>query len=172
MKFQSINELEHFDFKDTVLKDFSVSEDTITLQLEAVIVKPENTQNGNYTYSYAADTTMVLSGARISCAVKEGYKYYDANDVLREEVPDTPLDDEELAALLKGFSADGRGNEEEQSPVYMWNMTAVEKDQNDTGHFLYLMGIDVDEDTTYWLQIEFDRSMLGWDRYMNRVEQM
>lgn len=163
MKYKAVNELEHFNFKDTVLRSFQVETqpETIILMLEAVIITPENSQNSNFTYSYAGDLTMRFTGARLQKVVKEGYKYYDANDVLVEEVPDTPLSTLEVDALLKRL--DG---------VYMWNMTKVEDAQNDTGHFLYLMGIDLgdEEETTYWLQLEFDKVIMEWDKYMNRVE--
>lgn len=183
MKYKSVNEIENFDFKDAVIheliwkpqdiKDGESSENqkstlmdgetkgTLSLILEAVIVKPQNSQNSNYTYSYAGDLTMRFTGTRIQKAVKEGYKYYDANDTLLEEYPDVPLSGEALLALLKHL--DG---------AYMWNMTKVEDAQNNTGQFLYLMGIDMgdEEDTTYWLQLTFSEVVMEWEKYMNRVE--
>lgn len=163
MKFKSVNEIEHFNFKDAVIHSFQVDSEleTISLELEAVIVTPENSQNSNYTFSYAGDLVMRFTGARLQVAVKEGYKYYDANDVLVEEVPDTKLSVLELDGLLGRLEG-----------TYMWNMTKVDDEQNDTGHFLYLMGIDLgdEDDTTYWMQLEFDQVIMEWDKYMNRVE--
>ena len=46
----------------------------------------------------------------------------------------------------------------------------VEDTYNTTNRFLYLVGIDADEETSYWLQIAFDSSELCWDKYMNRVQ--
>lgn len=159
MKFQSINELDKFDFQDTVMHSYTNREGAIYFELEAVRVLPTNSQNSNFVESYAGDLTMRLVNADIQKGVKEGYKYYDANDVLVEDVPDTPLSQLEIGEILKNI--DG---------AYMWSLVPVEADQNDTGRFLYLMGIDKDEDTTYWLQIAFDQAILEWDRYMNRVE--
>lgn len=159
MGFQSVNELEQFSFQDAQIKDFQVSEGVIFFELEAVIVKARNSQNANFTDSYAGTLSMRLLGGKIQKAVKEGYKYYDANDVLVEEIPDEALSEEEIAALVKA-----------SKDYYLFDVVKVEDDQNTTGHFLYLFGLDADEETSYWFQIEFDKSILEWERYMNRVQ--
>lgn len=160
MKFKAINELEHFCFQDAKIQGIECREDCICFTLDAVIVKASNSQNSNYTDSYAGTLSMRLMQGHIQKAVKEGYKYYDANDVLVEEVADMPLDKEEIAALLKS----SEGN-------YLFDVVEVDRAQNQTGHFLYLFGMDADEETSYWFQIEFEESILEWDRYMNRVQQ-
>lgn len=159
MKFQSVNELEHFSFQDAQIKKMEVAEEHIFFELEAVIVKGNNSQNANYTDSYAGTLSMRLLGGKIQKAVKEGYKYFDANDVLVEEVPDTPLSENEIAELIKT-----------SKDYYLFDVVKVEDSQNDTGHFLYLFGVDADEETSYWFQIEFDKSILEWEKYMNRVQ--
>lgn len=98
--FQSINELDKFSYKDCVIKSVTVREDTIILQVEALIVEPDNSQNTNYTRSYAGDTTITYTQGRIGKVVKEGYRYYDANDILQEEVPDTVLSEAETVELM------------------------------------------------------------------------
>lgn len=159
MSFKAVDELEHFSFRDAQIREFTVGNSEITLTLDAVIVKAENSQNANYTDSYAGTLSMRLLGGNIQKAVKEGYKYYDANDVLVREVPDEPLDSEQLADLIRS-----------SKDYYLFDVVKVEDDQNNTGHFLYLFGIDADEETSYWLQVEFDKSVLTWERYMNRVQ--
>lgn len=165
MKYKAVDELEHFGFQDAKIKKFEKTDSGLLLVLEAVIVKANNSQNGNYTDSYAATLNMRLVGANIQKAVREGYKYYDANDVLVEEVPDVSLAEAEIDALLADSEDD-----------YLFDAVKVNEEENDTGHFLYLFGIDVpddadeDEIVSYWLQIEFEKSILEWDRYMNRVQ--
>ena len=159
MRYRSINELEKFDFKDALVHKLQIAENTLTADLEAVIVQPDNSQNSNFTKSYAGDLVMTLQGAKLQKAIKEGYKYYDANDVLKEVVPDTVLEDEEIKQLLRNI--DG---------AYLWAVVAVKKEENTTGHYLYQIGIDTDEETTYWLQVEFDEAVLEWERFMNRVQ--
>ena len=101
MKFNAVNELEHFSFRDAQIQKAEWTGDALRFELEAVIVKADNSQNGNYTDSYAGTTQMELKNAEVQKAVREGYKYYDANDVLREEKPDEPLSEEDLSGLLK-----------------------------------------------------------------------
>lgn len=159
MKFKAVDELEQFSFQDAKIQKTEQQEGCLTFVLDAVIVKAKNSQNSNFTDSYAGTLSMRLMNANIQKAVKEGFKYYNANDELVEEVPDTPLSQLEIGALLK-----------QSENCYLFDVVKVEEAQNETGHFLYLFGIDTDEETSYWLQIEFDRSIVEWDRYMNRVQ--
>ena len=125
MKFKAVNELEHFSFRDAQIEKAEWTDDALRFELEAVIVKANNSQNGNYTDSYAGTTQMELKNAEIQKAVKEGYKYYDANDVLLEEKPDEPLSGEALATLLKGSKG-----------YYLFDVVKVEDVYNTTGRFL------------------------------------
>lgn len=161
MSFTSINELEHFGFQDAQIQRAEYAEGILEFELEAVIVRANNSQNSNYTDSYAGTLFMRLEKAIIQKGVKEGYKYYDANDVLKQEVPDTPLDESEIKNLLKN-----------SKDYYLFDMVKVNEEENKTGHYLYLLGIDADEETSYWLQVEFEKSILTWERYMNRVQNM
>lgn len=160
MKYKSVDELEHFSFRDARLEKCECMGEGLRMELAAVIVCAENSQNSNFTESYAGPLTLRLMGAQIQKVVKEGYKYYDANDVLLEEVPDTPLTEEEIDALLKG--CDGY--------YLFFDVVKVDDSRNDTGRQLYLFGMDTDEDTTYWLQIAFDKAVAEWDKYLNRVQ--
>lgn len=160
MSFKAVDELENFCFQDAQIIKMEQTKEGINFTLEAVIVRAKNSQNSNFTDSYAGTLQMRLLGGNIQKGVKEGYKYYDANDVLVEEVPDTPLSKDEIEALMK-----------DSENYYLFDVVPVEEDQNTTGHFLYLFGIDADEETSYWFQIEFEKSVLEWDRYMNRVQQ-
>lgn len=161
MIYKSVDELDHFSFRDARIEKCERLEKGLLLELEAVIVCADNSQNSNFTDSYAGPLHLRLLGAQIQKAVKEGYKYYDANDVLLEEVPDTPLTEEETDALLKGCSG-----------YDLFDVVKVEDSQNDTGKQLYLFGVDKDEDTTYWLQIVFEKAVAERDKYLNRVQKL
>ena len=91
MAFQSINELEQFRYDDCVIGEMKVEDAQIKMIVDALIVGRNNSQNSNLTESYADTASVRLVGGTILSAVKDGYKYYDANDVLLNEVPDTPL---------------------------------------------------------------------------------
>lgn len=59
--------------------------------VEALIVRADNSQNTNYTESYAGTTKIRITDGKLIRCVRDGYKYYDANDVLQSEVPDYEL---------------------------------------------------------------------------------
>ena len=98
MSFVSKNEIEKFAFYDCVIVKRDVKEDRVSYTVEALIVKPDNSQNSNYTKSYAVID--FIGGEELS-GVKDGYRKYDANDNIIEEVSDTVLDDMTLESIVK-----------------------------------------------------------------------
>ncbi|MDO4942097.1 MAG: hypothetical protein Q4E73_04545 [Lachnospiraceae bacterium] len=164
MGFESINEIDQFSFDDCVIKKFEVQEGQLYLELEALIVKARNSQNTNFTESYAGPTTVRLKEGSILSGIKEGYKYYDANGTLLEETPDRKLTDEELQVLPK-----------QCEDVYLFSM---EKDKEEDGKFTYYMEIEFPSEDeydnaitdTFELKVEFEKAVFSWEFYMNRVE--
>lgn len=164
MGFQSVDELEKFSFEDCRIISFEVTEDGLFFRVEALIVKPENSQNSNYTESYAGETQIRLSGARIEEAFQEGYRYYDANDVLQQEYPDKELAKEELVALPGKCEG-----------AYLF---AVEKREELEGRKHYAIGIelakedsfDTEVTETYQLNVTFEKAIVNWEQYLNRVQ--
>lgn len=163
MGFKSVNEIEKFTFDDCVVQSFKVNEAGIILVLEALIVDSNNSQNTNYTESYADTTTVRLLEGKIISAKKDGYRYYDANEVLMEEVPDTVLNDEEIKNII---------NTCEGSYLYY-----IEKDvDNENDENIYNIGLEFidEEDNTaadsYEIKISFSEAIFTWERYLNRVQ--
>lgn len=164
MGFRSINETEKFSFEDCAISKFEISESQIRMELEALIVKPDNSQNTNFTESYAGTTTVRLQGGRVLSAVKEGYKCYNADEVLISEVPDEPLTTEQTNELVKTF-ADAL-------------LFAMDKKKEEDGIFTYSMRIEFPneeeyDDTvtdSYELTVEFEQAIFEWEYYMNRVQ--
>ena len=85
--YKSVDELEHFRFDDCQIDTFAVTENGVELMVEALIVRADNSQNTNYTESYAGTTKIRITDGKLIRCVRDGYKYYDANDVLQYEVP-------------------------------------------------------------------------------------
>ncbi len=164
MNYKSTNEIEAFSFKDCRITGFEVEEDCITLVLEALIIKKENSQNTNYTDSYAGTTTARFIKGKITDGVKDGYKYYDANDVLINEVPDHKLSEEEIEKIPKQC---------ENAYLYFLNKNDNEKED---GMLSYSLGIEFEDESegtvsdSYCLNILFEKAVFEWDRYMNRVQ--
>ena len=162
MAFKSVNEIEKFRFDDCQISRFEVNEQGIEIELEALIVKADNSQNTNYTESYAGTTKMQLVSGKILRGKKDGYKYYDANDVLISEVADTELTKEELTV----FPGQCEG-------AYLYEM---KKESEAEDRFTYTLGIEFEdpEDGTvsdsYSLTVTFVKAVVTWEHYMNRVQ--
>lgn len=164
MSFRSVNEIDKFSFEDCVLTKIVQESTGLCLELEALIVRPTNSQNTNYTESYAGPTSAHLTDCRILAAVKEGYRYLDANDNPVEEIPDCALSEEETAALLK--RAPG---------CYLFAMDPVEEKEGVSTYQLALEfpNDDVYDTTateTYRLTVSFTKAEFTWQFYMNRVQ--
>ena len=157
MAFRSENEVDKFIYDDCIITEAKVTEKGATFSLEALIVKARNSQNSNYTDSYAGDTTLYMENARIEKAVKEGYKYYDANDVLVEDHPDEEID-------IKSIDWNDM-----LSKVFL---IGLEKEGDDT----YYMRIELPETDpsklvdTYEITMKATSAVFTWDKYMNRVQ--
>ena len=166
MSFESINELDKFIFEDCQISEVKTTGSDIVLTLEALIVGAKNSQNTNYTESYADSATMVLRGARIEEFLIEGYKLYDAEDNLQEEVPDQIIPAHEYDAMLPKlvegylFTADClRLSEDGATYSFEIDMAALNDD-----------GLVDPYAVTYQIKIAFDEVRISWDRYLNRVQ--
>lgn len=153
--FKSVNEINNLSFEDCVFCGLECSEDGFTLELEALIIKANNSQNSNFTDSYAGTSFLKFENGKIIRARKAGYRYYNADGKLMKEVPDEPVEDQEINALLKVL----RGS----------YLVAVEAQENG-----FLLEIEMaDEDgcgNSYLFDVECSGTVVTWERYMNRVQ--
>lgn len=164
MKFHSVNELENFSFRDAQVFLFEEREQRILLEVEALIVKGTNSQNSRYYDSYADTTQINLVNGCIVSAVKEGFRYYNADGVLQKEVPDEPLTREQITELLAGCKG-----------AFLFSME--KKEETEVG-YTYAIGIEFGDDSdgtltmgdSYWLTVTCTAAEVDWERYMNRVE--
>lgn len=164
MSFRSVNEIERFGFEDCIIRTIAKEETGLRLELEALIVRPDNSQNTNYTESYAGPTTAHLQDGRVLRVVKEGYRYLDANDNPVEEVADTELSQQEAEAFLKACKE-----------YYLFCMERVKEED---GVFTYVVGIEVPAEEvydttpadTYRMEVCFTRAEFVWQMYLNRVQ--
>ena len=158
MAYKSMDEIEQFRFDDCQIGSFRTVGQDLILEVDALIVRANNSQNTNYTESYADTTRISLHGGRLEKVVKDGYRYYDANDVLVSEVPDEELSSEETA----DFPARCEG-------AYLFEMEKIEGG--------YRLGIEFEdpEDHTvgasYQVFVSCESVACTWERYLNRVQQ-
>lgn len=159
MKYNSINELDKFEYKDCYINEIRFDDKVITFIVEALIVKASNSNNTNYTDSYADVTEIRLDNASINKIIKLGYKRYDADDNLIDEIADveTDLGMKELKALLAN--------------AYL---TSVSREADNTIKVFVELS---DEDPCaitdeYEIDILCSDVTISWDKYLNRVQQM
>jgi len=158
MGFHSHNEIDKFAYTDCVITGASKAEDGLIINLEALIVKANNSQNSNFTDSYAGDTECRISGIVYHKLSKIGFRYYDADDKLISETPDEELDlaNTDITELMKD--------------MYLYKLEKM-----DDGN-LYHLEIETQEEDisipsdSYELVFSADDIDISWDRYMNRVQ--
>lgn len=158
MKFCSNNEIEKFAYNDCVITGVVKRDSELVLNLEALIVKANNSQNSNFTDSYAGETECKISGITYYKLCKIGFKYYDADDNLISETPDEEMDinSADLDNLMKD--------------MYLYKLEKTDEDG-----LLHLEFETVEEDISvptdaYELVFSADNIAISWDRYMNRVQ--
>lgn len=157
MAYKSVDEIEEFRFDDCQISRFQVSAQGAELEVEALIVRANNSQNTNYTESYADTTRIYMQDGRIDRIIQDGYRYYDANDVLISEVPDEVLPEAELADFPKKCAG-----------AYLYEMQRIPEG--------YMLGVEFEdpEDHTvgasYRIYISCETVTCTWERYMNRVQ--
>ena len=155
--YKSVDELEHFRFDDCQIDTFAVTENGVELMVEALIVKADNSQNTNYTESYAGTTKIRITDGKLIRCVRDGYKYYDANDVLQSEVPDYELSVAETTNFPK--TCEG---------AYLFEMK-----QDADGYVLGIEFVDPEDQTvgnSYQVYVTGTQVAMLWEQYMNRVQ--
>lgn len=154
--FKSVNEVDKFRYDDCIINEVEIGDHYLCLTVEALIVKANNSQNTNYTESYAGDTKITFTQAKPVKGVKVGYKRYDANDKIIEDVPDEELDlaTQDFKKLFKD--------------MYLNDLVRA-------GNSCSICVTGMDEDPTvvcdsYELCLDCDEVSMTWEKYLNRVQ--
>ena len=155
MRFQTVNDLHLFNFEEVTIKEFHMGKDSLTVVMDALIVKGNNPVNEECTDRFADTANLCFKEGEITEAYKEGYKYYDAMDRLIEEVPDEKVPASEYKALL-GQCKD----------ALLFDLIRVKEEED---LYEYQIGVDLDESTTYWFHIRCKGTLMEWEKFKNRV---
>lgn len=165
MKFHSVNELDSFSFRDARITLFEERDQRILLEVEALIVKGTNSQNTRFYDSYADTVQVNLVDGKILSAVKEGFRYYNADGVLQREVPDTPLTEQQIKELLKScqgaflFAMDSKTDTEKDGMICSLGLEFC-----DDSDGILTMG------DSFWIDVSCSAAEADWEHYKNRVE--
>jgi len=159
MSFIAVNEQDNFIYRDSYITFAHFENTYIQFLSEALIVKACNSQNSNFTDSYADITKIEFKNSQIISLIKVGLKRYDANDRLIEEIPDSEVycADIDLKSLFeKAFLLEVSKSENGEILI------AIELPDIE-------IGAVTDE---YELRIKCDEIVYSWDKYLNRVQSM
>lgn len=162
--FKSVDELNKFEFDDCIMSSFEIEENEICMELDSLIVASNNSQNTNFTRSYADTARFVLKNAVITGITLAGYKVYDANDQLLEEVPDKEVPEGEWKEVVKLFK-----------DAYLYRVLEdVDGDDRKIDleiEFPTHEAVADLRDDSYIVHVVAKGSIITWERYLNRVQQ-
>lgn len=155
MKYKCENELHTLSFKDFNVEEIKYVDNKLTLYTNGGVARYNNSCNETLEERYISECEIQFVNCKIDKFVLEGGKYYTADDVLIEEVPDTVMKPEEIKDVLKKLKG-------EDAVIFFLNGN-VEGDS-----YKSELAVDLVNDT-YWINITADRVIVGFDRFMNRV---
>lgn len=151
MKYQSIDALDEFSFGEAAIFDVDYCSSHLKLQLANVTILSSNTHNRDIMDMRTNDLILTFEDPEIVSIIEEGYKVYDANEVLIEEVPDKILSPEEYAALFSSLPE-----------ALIYSIEIFSK-----GHCV--INIDSTEETNgYRIELSFNHSVAEWDRFLKK----
>lgn len=157
MKFKVVDQLDKFGFRDVQLSACELTDGVLRMTMAGAISKYNNPCNERYQDWYILEAYARFEGAEITNCYKEGMKYYDANNVLLEEIPDEPISAADYDTTLK-LCKDGI------------MFVLLSKEDSADGKKCVEIAIDIEENNdTYWVEFTYDRVIIEWDRYANKV---
>lgn len=151
MSYKTVNEFEHFNFKESYIASLELSLSNFHAYLDHVTILPENSKNRDIREMRTNGLCLTIKDATITNFVEEGYKVYDADGNLKSQYDDTPVSTEQYAETFETLSG---------CMIY-----SLEKKDD-----LYIFSIDTD-DHTYLLTVKGNGDSEEWERFMNMNEE-
>lgn len=155
MKYKCENELNTLEFKDFNADEISYTKNKLFILTNGGIARYNNSCNETLEERYISESEISFINCNINKFYIEGMKYFNPNDVLIKEVPDKDILVEEYSSELKKLKG---------GTIFFLS------GKFDNTGFSGEIAIDVEEDT-YWLSISAEKVIIGFDRFMNRVQQ-
>ena len=149
MKYQTTDELTHFNFADAYIGDVQVTGGFFHMILDNVTILPENSCNRDIREMRANNMLLKIEESAITSIVEEGYKVYDANGKLMQACEDVEIEEKDFAAVAKTFI---------EGVVY-----SLEKKEQE-----YVFTIDAENERTYQLSVSGTHDVEEWDRFLNK----
>ena len=154
MKYTTQNEFDHFTFHEVHISGFELTRDMFHVTLDDVIILPENTCNRDIRNMRCNNMELHITDMKVEQFMLEGYKTYDADGKLKENLPDQAVPEAEWGVIGKTF-LDGYAYE-------------IKKTQGDEGRNNYTFIIDdAQAEHTYAICVSGTGDMEMWDRFLN-----
>ena len=150
MSFFTENEVEHFDFSEAHIGELRFGLGPFYMLLDNVKILETNSCNRDVRTMRTNGLTFRITDPQVVTVTEEGYKLYNADGVLQQEVPDRTMDPQEYAQLCQAL---------EDAVVY-----ELKKEGN-----IYRISID-GEEHAYTLEISGSGDTEEWERFMNLAE--
>lgn len=91
MKYHTINELDHFCFKEAYIAQICAVSGMFEIVFDNVTILPANSCNRDIREMRANELVLKISEPKIEALVEEGYKVYDANGNLKQKNEDITI---------------------------------------------------------------------------------
>ena len=155
MKYKCVNQTDKFSFRDAQIQRCRYNTDVLMMEVDGVIARYDHPCNETLTDRYIDTVSIRLKKPVIRSFFLEGAKYYDANDVLLEEIPDRDIDPGDYEKIF-----------EKLKQAYIFKVLAKEEDDCQ----VLEIAVDVGEDT-YWFETKCEKAVFEWDNFLNKAMQ-
>ena len=103
-RFQTKDELEHFDFEDAVLEEVECACGRVKVMIDNVKILPDNSMNRDIRTMRANQMEITFVEGSMAQLEEEGYKVYDADGNLRQTYEDRAMSEQEIQEGLRELS--------------------------------------------------------------------
>ncbi|MGN0485264.1 MAG: subtilin biosynthesis sensor protein SpaK [Lachnospiraceae bacterium] len=147
MGYITTNEWEHFDFKEAQIAELRLQNGAFYAVLDNVKILPENSKNRDIRKMRTNNLTFRIADCSIEAFVEEGYKTYNADGVLQQQVADRPIPESEYKSAFESLV---------ECTIY-----SLEKEGD-----CYIFSIDT-EDHTFLLKISGTEDREEWEKFFS-----
>lgn len=155
MKYKCENELHTLSFKDFNVEEIKYTDNKLMIYTNGGVARYDNSCNETLEERYISECEIQFINCEIEKFYLEGGKYYTADDVLIKEIPDEEIPNDKIKDTLKLLKG-------EDAVIFFVS------GKEESGRYKVEIAIDLVNDT-YWMTLNADRAIIGFDRFMNRV---
>lgn len=142
MKYKTTNELHHFSFSEAHIADIRVMSGSFLMVVDNVTIFPENSCNRDIRNMRTNGLELRIWESQVIAVVEEGYKIYDAEGKIQQEVQDREIKQQDYADIFKEMIDCELDAVEKDGEIYVFSVYA-----QDHTFLLKVMG---KEDTQEW----------------------